>query len=91
MSPRKTSEKTIMFHECSWFQIGETNFQVYCDFQSIQEIHKNEFLNEEVIKEYMGWDAIEINIELNMGKSDFTVYTCDFTKDYIDINTDYRH
>jgi len=47
--------------------------------------------NEEVVKEYMRWDAIEINIELNMGKSDFTVYTCDFTKDYIDINADYRN
>ena len=47
--------------------------------------------NEEVVKEYMRWDAIEINIELNMGKSNFTVYTCDFTKDYIDINTDYRN
>ena len=35
--------------------------------------------------------AIEINIELNIGKSDFTVYTCDFTKDYININTDYRN
>lgn len=46
---------------------------------------------EEVVKEYMKWDAIEINIELNMGKSNFTVYTCDFTKDYIDINTNYRN
>jgi glutamate N-acetyltransferase/amino-acid N-acetyltransferase len=46
--------------------------------------------NEEVVKNYMKWNAIEINIELNMGKSNFTVYTCDFTKDYIDINTDYR-
>ena len=27
----------------------------------------------------------------NMGKNNFTVYTCDFTKDYIDINTDYRN
>jgi len=47
--------------------------------------------NEEIVKEYMRWDAIEINIELNMGKSNFTVYTCDFTKDYISINTDYRN
>ena len=47
--------------------------------------------NEKIVKEYMEWDAIEINIELNMGKSNFTVYTCDFTKDYIDINTDYRN
>jgi len=47
--------------------------------------------NEENVKDYMKWNAIEINIELNMGKSNFTVYTCDFTKDYIDINTDYRN
>ena len=47
--------------------------------------------NEDLVKEYMKWDAIEINIELNMGKSNFTVYTCDFTKDYIDINADYRN
>ena len=47
--------------------------------------------NEKIVKEYMKWDAIEINIELNMGKNNFTVYTCDFTKDYIDINTDYSN
>lgn len=47
--------------------------------------------DEKIVKEYMQWDAIEINIELNMGKNNFTVYTCDFTKDYININTDYRN
>ncbi len=47
--------------------------------------------NEEIVRNYMRWNAIEINIELNMGKGNFTVYTCDFTKDYIDINTDYRN
>ena len=47
--------------------------------------------NEKIVKDYMKWNAIEINIELNMGKSNFAVYTCDFTKDYIDINTDYRN
>ena len=47
--------------------------------------------NEKVVKEYMKWGAVEINIELNMGKSDFTVYTCDFTRDYIEINSDYRN
>jgi glutamate N-acetyltransferase/amino-acid N-acetyltransferase len=47
--------------------------------------------NEKIVKDYMRWDAIEINIELNVGKSNFTVYTCDFTRDYIDINTDYRN
>ena len=47
--------------------------------------------NEKIVKDYMRWNAIDINIELNMGKNNFTVYTCDFTKDYIDINTDYRN
>jgi len=47
--------------------------------------------DEKIVKEYMSGDGVEINIELNMGKSNFTVYTCDFTKNYIDINSDYRN
>ena len=45
---------------------------------------------EKVVKEYMQWDSIEINVEINVGEGNFTAYTCDFTKDYIDINSDYR-
>ena len=47
--------------------------------------------NEKIVKEYMSHDDIEINIDLSIGKSNFTVYTCDFTRDYIDINSDYRN
>ena len=47
--------------------------------------------DESIVKEYMEWDSCEINIEINMGEGSFTVYTCDFTKDYIDINADYRN
>ena len=43
------------------------------------------------IKEYMKWDAINIEVNLNIGNASFTVYTCDFTHDYIDINTNYRN
>ena len=43
------------------------------------------------IKEYMKWDAIEIEVNLNIGNGSFTVYTCDFTHDYIEINADYRN
>ena len=46
---------------------------------------------ESEVKEYMKWDSIEIEINLNIGNSAFTVYTCDFTHDYIDINADYRN
>tara|TARA_Y100000590_G_scaffold461951_1_gene624848 strand:- start:779 stop:2041 length:1263 start_codon:yes stop_codon:yes gene_type:complete len=47
--------------------------------------------NEKDVKEYMKWDAINIEVNLNLGNSSFTVYTCDFTHDYIDINADYRN
>ena len=50
----------------------------------------NSEYDEKIVQEYMEWDSIEINVEMNMGEGNFTAYTCDFTKDYIDINTDYR-
>ena len=43
------------------------------------------------MKEYMKWNSIDIEVNLNIGNSSFTVYTCDFTHDYIDINADYRN
>ena len=33
---------------------------------------------------------IDIEVELNSGKKNFTAYTMDLTKKYIDINADYR-
>ena len=33
---------------------------------------------------------IDITVELNLGKKNFTAYTMDLTKKYIDINADYR-
>ena len=47
--------------------------------------------NEKDLKEYMKWDSINIEVNLNVGNASFTVYTCDFTHDYIDINADYRN
>ena len=47
--------------------------------------------DENKIKEYMKWDSIIIEVNLNIGNASFTVYTCDFTHDYIDINADYRN
>jgi glutamate N-acetyltransferase/amino-acid N-acetyltransferase len=43
------------------------------------------------LKEYMKWDSILIEINLNLGNDTFSCYTCDFTHDYIDINADYRN
>ena len=47
--------------------------------------------NESKVKEYMKWDSINIEVNLNIGSAYYTVYTCDFTHDYIDINADYRN
>ena len=46
--------------------------------------------NEEIVMQYMKKDEIQIIIDLGMGSCDHTVWTCDFSHKYIDINTDYR-
>ena len=46
---------------------------------------------EKEVKEYMKWGSIEIEIDLGLGSASFSVYTCDFTKEYVDINADYRN
>ena len=47
--------------------------------------------NESELKEYMKWESIVVDVDLGIGSNFFTVYTCDFTHDYIDINADYRN
>ena len=50
-----------------------------------------ESYDEKKLKEYMNWDSILIEVNLNQGTDMFECYTCDFTHDYIDINADYRN
>jgi len=54
------------------------------------QMSENFKTQEENLKEYMKWDSINIEINLNIGEAKHTVYTCDFTHDYIDINADYK-
>ena len=61
------------------------------EFSIIKNGELNSEYDEKIVQEYMGWDSIEINVEMNMGEGNYIAYTCDFTKDYIDINTDYRN
>ena len=42
------------------------------------------------VANYMKNRSIDISINLNMGSKNFTAYTMDLTKKYIEINTDYR-
>ena len=46
--------------------------------------------SEQQLKEYMKNNSIRITLEINLGKKNFTCYTMDFTKKYLEINTDYR-
>ena len=46
--------------------------------------------NEDEVSNYMKSNDIEINVNISNGSKTFTAYTMDFTKKYIDINSDYR-
>ncbi len=43
-----------------------------------------------LIDKYLKQRQIEITVDIGLGHFDWRVFTCDFTKDYISINTDYR-
>ncbi len=42
------------------------------------------------VDEYLKQRQIEITVDIGLGHFDWRILTCDFTKDYITINTDYR-
>ncbi len=46
--------------------------------------------NEYEAADYMKGEKIDLLVNLNLGKKDFTSYTMDLTKKYIEINSDYR-
>jgi glutamate N-acetyltransferase / amino-acid N-acetyltransferase len=46
--------------------------------------------NEEETSDYMKNDTIDIHIDISNGSKNFTAYTMDLTKKYIEINADYR-
>ena len=50
----------------------------------------NNNYNESDALEYMKNNNIEIEIDISNGTKNFTAYTMDLTKKYIEINADYR-
>jgi len=46
--------------------------------------------DEKIVSEYMQNELIDIVVDIGLGKKDFTAYTMDLTKKYIEINADYR-
>ena len=61
------------------------------EFTIIENGQQIENYDEEIIREYMKWESIDIEVNLNIGSAAFTVYTCDFTHEYIDINANYKN
>ena len=56
----------------------------------VQEGKLIEGYDEKLAANYMRGENIDINVEIFTGKKNFTAYTMDFTKKYIEINADYR-
>ncbi len=56
----------------------------------VQEGKLNQDYDEKLTARYMKSENLEITIEIYTGKKNFTAYTMDLTKKYIEINSDYR-
>ena len=59
-------------------------------FKIIENGQLSKLYKEEEVANYMKEERIEIIVDLNNGKKEFTAYTMDLTKKYIDINANYR-
>ena len=59
-------------------------------FKIIESGQLSKFYKEEEVANYMKEEMIDIIVDLNIGKKEFTAYTMDLTKKYIDINANYR-
>lgn len=62
-------------------------------FGGIRVAHKgarDPSYDETTVSNYMKGQNIDIRIDIGLGKGQFTVWTCDLTKEYIEINGDYR-
>ena len=60
------------------------------DFKIIANGKIFEKYEEDIVKDYMSNNSIEILVDIFTGKKNFTTYTMDLTKKYIEINADYR-
>ncbi len=71
------------------FNINSVNL-MFGDYKVLEKGQVSKNYSEQDLKEYMKNETIKIILEINSGKKHFTCYTMDFTKKYIEINSDYR-
>ena len=60
-------------------------------FNIVEKGQLSNSYNEIEVTRYMKGEKIDITVDLNVGKKNFTAYTMDLTKKYIEINSDYRN
>jgi len=63
---------------------------MFGDYKVFEKGQVSKNYSEQDLKEYMKNETIKIILDINSGKKHFTCYTMDFTKKYIEINSDYR-
>ena len=71
------------------FNIQKLNIK-FGDLKIVSNGKLYEKYEESIVKEYMRNYSIDIEVDISAGKKEFTVYTMDLTKKYIEINADYR-
>ena len=72
---------------------GHDGAKLGINFGNIKIIDKGQLhpnYQEIEVAEYMREEKIDLNVNLNIGTKNFTAYTMDLTKKYIEINADYR-
>ena len=78
--------------------IGKANInfnpnKISINFGKLKIVEKGQLSNsykEKDAAEYMKGEKLDISVNLNIGKMNFTAYTMDLTKKYIEINANYR-
>ncbi len=60
------------------------------DFKVLEKGQLSKNYSENNLKDYMKNNSIKIILEINTGNKNFTCYTMDFTKKYLEINSNYR-
>ena len=87
----------IFGRDWRWFFFSKTCHSTarkkikFGDILVVEKGNQADSYNEKDVKEYMKWGSIVVEVDLGMGSASHTVYTCDFTKEYVDINADYRN
>ena len=60
------------------------------DFKIIEKGQLVENYNESDVANYLKNEKIDLSVNIEMGSKNFTAYTMDLTKKYVEINSDYR-